>query len=610
LTSCEIKRKAKEGMIRKDFKKSNLKNNVWKAISCAIAVAFAFQLTGCVDTTLDRGDSSTDSSSNDAASSSTSGASSEDSANADASTENLSSDDAINTSTSNSVISINTEDYQLTYCTDDGYAVSYAKTKKLSVTDTKHEALANAISQISDYLVSTVESDIEELGEMAEDEYEALGSNNMYANDVYNQYFIEMVPYIIRCDEDVTSILVSVTQNQGGVHQETSYETFNFDTDSGKRIDMDAVTSDKDSLAGKIANYLWENYDSNIFLEATNEEELKSDVLNIMNTEDEDGSLDTKEGGINFTIGYDDVTFYFSNYEIAAYAGGCQYVSLLFDDNSDVLDGSFKSNVSGYVIPIMFGNTYNYTLADGTKGQYTAIQEYLDEEDMYDFGVNFSADDESQNDALYTLEASYVRSINDEDLYFAKNDDKSYILLGTQVENDYGTIHIFDISSIDNTTEDNVKSIGRYFGSVPMNPKDMLLEGIGDAISTVKYFSSFAISDDGDFKANGEYDYIDDISSDNILTLKQDIEAEIVSDDTGITADGDNTNEKISLSSGDEFTLYRIPISDTSEHDFVDMKTSDGKIVRFYMEYDLDNYKTYVNGILTDDLFDNIFLAG
>ncbi|MCR5526047.1 MAG: DUF3298 and DUF4163 domain-containing protein [Lachnospiraceae bacterium] len=448
-----------------------------------------------------------------------------------------------------------------------GNAVLSGKYTQFSLKTEGYDKLAEALESYSKDRGAEVEKNL------ASYEDNMAGEDDSQ-EDYKSNIFYESTSSAVRADSKVVSILENVYSYAGGAHPSTWYTTYTYDSKTGEELKLGDIVNDKSVLPEILDKELKKAYPEETFMEPEN---LKEDIETIMGYEGEVSEY-AEEGaepqrGLTFTLGNNGLTFYFSNYEIAPYAAGCQQVTLTFDEYPDLVKDEYKEHSENYI----------------TKFNDSIILENNEElkvdvstSDDYDNEYTISVGDKSIKCQIYGFS---------NDNYLVHNGGKDYLYIQACEDNDYRHINIF---SLDGNPE-MLLATDLYFAFdyYPSDPANMRLCTHYDILSTYEGSRKYHVNDAGIPMADSDYDLID---SDVVLTLKKNLKAEVRN------SAEDEKGEEETVSAGTKLSFY------ATNGTYVDLVTDDGRYVRVYPS--TEGYPRIVDGQNEEDVFDGLMYAG
>jgi hypothetical protein len=281
-------------------------------------------------------------------------------------------------------------------------------------------------------------------------------------------------------------------------------------------------------------------------------------------------------------LDYDGVTFYFGNYEIAAYVAGLQQVTLSYKEYPELMAGSYFTNApKDYVLALNdVGMLSDVDLTgDGTTDYISVSRNYngvTDYSESYDVTVNGN----SFTQEIYCY---------DLDTYLVKSEGDYYLYAHRTMENDYQTVNVFKI------TDTSVESVGEFEGGVEMftNSKEFEVSRRFDLLSTYQAVAKCYVGEDGlPVEYNNTYKVLRDMVLISITDMTVDL----------IDEEGNLLGSTYTFPAG---TTYRFIATDGSS--FVDVEMNDGQRGRLYVT---SGWPIMVNGIDAEELFEMLYFAG
>ena len=209
-----------------------------------------------------------------------------------------------------------------------------------------------------------------------------------YAREAYEQdalfssFYEETKTEVVRADDKIFSALDKGADWAGGVHPNSGYITLNIDTETGEELDInDVARMGNSDLCDNILKNLKAVYAEDGFEFADEDMEYMRSVI--------DDELE--KGDIKFTLDNEKLKFYFSPYELQAYAVGpiqaelslSEYKELvkdkyLSDKNEDIFDISYKE---APVRKIKEDELSKYGSSQGEDDEEYGKQYYIDNPD-------------------------------------------------------------------------------------------------------------------------------------------------------------------------------------------------------------------------------------
>lgn len=267
----------------------------------------------------------------------------------------------------------------------------------------------------ADGMCDDIKKVIEEYNESAAKEVyetaaEYAGWHEEYPEEDVPQYAMDKTVSITRSDDHALSFVEMNYSYAGGIHPNTYYAAFNYDAETGKKLELSDVVSDTDAFLNEVIQQVIAKYPDEIF---QGEEELKEELI---------------ADKITWSLGYDGITVIFSPYEIASYAAGMLYVTIPYEEDSVYADVP-----SEYVIPM---DMIAEPVIDGKTLSVTPDYAY----DLDDTGVVCSIK-VSYGGENAACNASYM-SITP---YYVKTADSQYVYIPCRLQDDTYLAEVFEI---------------------------------------------------------------------------------------------------------------------------------------------------------------------
>ncbi len=166
-----------------------------------------------------------------------------------------------------------------------------------------------------------------------------------------------------RADSVVLSLLEMTEDYMGGVHGMYGYFGVNFDTATGKRLNISDVCNNAEVLIKAIMTRLHEDSPQSPFEGA--EEHITQQVI---------------EDKLNFTIDPHGISVYFNPYEIGCYAEGLFMATLLFDEYPDLFKDKYRQLPESYCQTL---TRYDSNIVSFKNGMRNYIQLHIDDDGYY-----------------------------------------------------------------------------------------------------------------------------------------------------------------------------------------------------------------------------------
>ncbi|MBQ4110742.1 MAG: DUF3298 domain-containing protein [Clostridia bacterium] len=383
--------------------------------------------------------------------------------------------------------------------------------------------------------------------------------------------------YLQRADESVVSLLESVYSYSGGVHPNYYVNGINYNTKTGKKTALSEVIKDTKKLPSVLSKKITEKY---------------ADVT-FFNLEDTFSKY--REEDFTWTIDYQGITFWFSPYEIAAYAVGTLSARLWFDEFPDMFNEEYKNTPENYVVTLPTGHEIDFDLLepDGKKDKIYIEKTADDYGSYYMLSVTV-------NGKTYTDEMSYAY---DYDVYLAHIGGKNYIYSDAVSDNDYHIFATWDINGETPEITDELQGTevdcefieegfeeGTVYRQCFNNPESIKLETRFNILGTRGATAYYRLNETDGKPEMTDKAYTFNEGHDVVTSVP--LKAEILP-----------KMEETELPSGTSLTPHQ-----TDGKTFVDLTREDGEVVRLLIE--VSDWPRKVNGMPEDECFEELFYAG
>lgn len=318
---------------------------------------------------------------------------------------------------------------------DGSVQINYSlKTGGLVLSDEEAAAypeLNQALTLEYDTLKKSTQEDLNNLKESAEEMVEYMqGDDNM-------QLIAEYAPYVLRADENVVSYEQFYDDYYGGAHGYHSYAGFNFDTKTGKKLDLYDVITGEESVKAGIIQELKNKYAS-------------EDGLVENNTPEEDADaffeyVDSKDqsGAVAWSLGAGRLNIYYNPYNIGSWALGIVSVSLPFEKYPDAVKEEYKMGTSDYAVKI--GIYADYSADIYNDGSFSDVSVYPDGTDDYaNSALRIQIQDENGQVTSRVFDDMYYFTM---EAYYVKTGNRHFLHVFTHSENDWTADNVYEITN-------------------------------------------------------------------------------------------------------------------------------------------------------------------
>ncbi|MCR5295136.1 MAG: RsiV family protein [Lachnospiraceae bacterium] len=438
--------------------------------------------------------------------------------------------------------------------------------------EAKYPALAEALGACSAEAEAHGIEAYDELSASAREMAAETGGSPTFSDS--NRY------YVRRADSAVLSLLSYTTGYSGGAHGFETYLGLNFNPASGERIRLTDLVSDEAGFISYVSEEIDRRYPDN---------QLSDPAEYMAGLADEN---------IPFTIENNGVTLYFNAYTLGSYAEGAQIVFVPFAGNEKLFNPAYAGK-AGWIIETVLG-TPAYADFDGDGVPESFLVYGNMDENGYGTGYSFFIDGEKYDVVSDELTTSGFSSF--EPMLVHLSDGRDYVYLCEALDNDY---QLLDCYQLDSGVPENV---GFYPGGfrhpsdyeqgllrcVMSDPEAFDVEVHGDILSTYSAYAACRVGAEGLPEPDLPWFTL---NWPRTLTLKQDLSAEIVSDEGGEVL-GEET-----IPAGSELVLKR---SDNTS--YADLMLADGRYIRVYVDF--SEWPPMVKGVSAEDYFDGMMYAG
>lgn len=384
---------------------------------------------------------------------------------------------------------------------------------------------------------------------------------------------------VLRADSTVFSFLETCSTYTGGAHSNTVFYSHNYDTASGTELKLTDVIPDTSMLPDILGKKLDRDYSDATWL-----------VDNVSDTIRDELSGKDPDTAIAWTLGPDGITFWFEPYHLASYADGTQQVTLPYSAYADLFSEKYAAASENYVVPIDFEASYNLpgeSLLDSSIKYFQVSEDPDPDQNLINVTVTYGNSQKKLKVYGYKVDA-----------YLFCDNGFRYLCLNTVGDDDWQSAYFVPMSG--GSIGSMVSCSWGFYENVPTDPENFMMETRCYLLSTYGIDTRFRLGAGGKPKTLDTMAYLPTLPADaqiGPLTTKQEMKVHILD-----SADGDAVSQA-TLPKGTKLYFYR-----TDARDIVDMKTEDGRIVRFRVDSNI--YPILIDGVYTEDCFDGAFYAG
>ena len=413
---------------------------------------------------------------------------------------------------------------------------------------------------------------------------EEYASYKKEAEDMRNNYPEMKQSYVcnyefnpVRFDHTVVSMYWLKYYDLGGAHPSSVTEYHNFDTQTGKELELGDVVKDLPGFRIYVKGELSDQKEEKGLFE-----DYETTVDSLFAGTDGYGPLEwciTKTG----------VRIHFDQYVIASYAAGAVEVEVPFAGNEAMFQTDYIGKASeGWAEKISPWETVTY---EHEENDTSVSYHFDDAADGYDTRNITIEREQGGKKKEFTMELYGQPQYG----WIVMTDDgHPYLYTEIQSENDWRTMEVFDLKG------EEIRHVGTSNDS-PHDPDGFYLTRRVDALGTYDAYRKFHVGESGmPVAENDVYTKV------NVCDSKED-EAVLVSTRelpvTMMEADGSEKEEKLPVG-----TKYYVRATDLEN--FVDMELSDGRRCRLAVKKSDKGWGFEIDGVYEEDCFEFIPYAG
>jgi hypothetical protein len=452
--------------------------------------------------------------------------------------------------------------------------------RQLSLDDTRqgsdgaaYSALKASLATYNTEVKKRVTGDVKEYTDYAKDSLKERGE------DDFSAYQEESGVRICRADSAVLSFLESYSTYAGGAHPDTLFYSHSYDSATGAELKLGDVITDTSVLPKLLEEKLDQAYGSDTWLVDSVADTISEAIK---------GGADAMT--LTWTLGHDGITFWFEPDSLAPHAAGSQQVTLQYDAYRDLFSEKYCNAPENYVEQLDYENAIlvpGESLLDNSAKNLE-----VSEEADYDTGnVTVTV---TYGNAQKKLKLYGYQTVP----YLFSDNGKRYLCLDVEGDDDWESVYFVPLSGDAIGTMVSCDwGFGKY---VPVDPENFTMETRCYLLSTYAVNARFSLH------AGARPQALDTMAlvsanpgADRMspLTTKEELQVHVLD-----TEDGSSTTEA-TLPKGTKLYFYR-----TDARHTVDMKTEDGRIVRFSVDTDVS--PAMIDGRYTEDSFEGAVYAG
>ncbi|MBR4183118.1 MAG: DUF3298 domain-containing protein [Lachnospiraceae bacterium] len=436
------------------------------------------------------------------------------------------------------------------------------------------------------------------------------------------EYLVGTMPWytlqdteMVRSDDLIFSYWFETESWMGGAHPYGYKSGRNFDTATGKLLELKDIATDYDGLYELVLEKLENTENTDYFYD-----EWKDTVHSLFY--DEDYSLE-------WTISYDTIDFYFNSYSLMPYAGGPVNLPIKLAECTDLIDSTYSGGVSDRLFHYMTWDDYDNDDAcyrfeydsdgDGEKDMSLSVREdrhYNEEYEYFDYTDMTITLAKNGKESSYSTQlwSSYIGSWIIED-----GNGDYYLYMEELSDNDWHVLNIFDLNG-DSIKSLDMNSSGAFYNMTNQTADHIFVTtrvyimGTHSAVTECEIGrAGQLISKDGEYRLThisssvavdeevlkNSYSGLPGEEYNVSLTAKEDISDVIYYSDID---DRDN-GETSTIAKGTQLIPY---LTDGKKYMIFKVKDGDGY---YRVDYDSED-EHLIHGEQDTDLFDGIMYAG
>lgn len=418
---------------------------------------------------------------------------------------------------------------------------------------------------------------------------EEYASYKKEAEDMRNNYPEMKQPYVcnyefnpVRFDHTVVSMYWLKYYDLGGAHPSSVTEYHNFDTQTGKELELGDVVKDLPGFRIYVKGELSDQKEEKGLFE-----DYETTVDNLFAGTDGYVPLEwciTKTG----------VRIHFDQYVIASYAAGAVEVEVPFAGNEAMFQTDYIGKASeSWAEKISPWGTVTY---EHEENDTSVSYHFDDAADGYDTRNITIEREQGGKKKKFTMELYGQPQYG----WIVMTDDgHPYLYTEIQSENDWRTMEVFDLKG------EEIRHVGTSndspHGALLNDPDGFYLTRRVDALGTYDAYRKFHVGESGmPVAENDVYTKV------NVCDSKEDEAALVSTRELPVTmmeADGSEKEEKLPVG-----TKYYVRATDLEN--FVDMELSDGRRCRLAVKKSDKGWGFEIDGVYEEDCFEFIPHAG
>ena len=254
-------------------------------------------------------------------------------------------------------------------------------------------------------------------------------------------WYDEQSVSFVRCDDIIFSYWLSDGTWMGGAHPYTYTSGVNFDSATGKKLDLSDITTDYDKFYELVLKKLENTQDTDYFYD-----EWKDTVKSMFYEDDY---------ALEWTITYDDINLFFNSYSLMPYAGGPVDLEISFEECGELVNPKYMVKPSDRLMKRLpwsdnVGEYGGYACSvdtddDGKIDLSVSVvcDRHYDEEYEYYDCTNVTVSMEKDGEETW----HYLEMMDYDDAWIVEDEKGDYYLYIEELsDNDWHVLNIFDLN--------------------------------------------------------------------------------------------------------------------------------------------------------------------
>lgn len=451
------------------------------------------------------------------------------------------------------------------YGTDSSLMLWKGSSSMLSVRDSGFEALNEALANYSNQRALDLERERSRLKEAAQEHWNGDPHG-------FQAYCTQFDTKILRGDQRVLSFQEQVYSYTGGAHGNVAVSGYTYDSQSGKKLELEDVVSSLDGLC----SYLVQSLSSGEY-----REELFQGWEDVVRREVFGESANGRVYELSWALGPDGMKVYFSPYEIGPWALGTVTVTVPYEEKT-VGIGERWTPAEEENVWQLFPYQERKLDVDGDKTEEIIRLEPGTVSNMEQMYVLWADGQSVEFNGTYGVASAWIME---------NSDGRKYFYGDCRTDNDYHYLNIVDLEELKERGADTKVSQFSYgmYGDIPMDAQSFWLSSRGGLFSTFPIRKLYSIGENGLPRTDDTEFTVDRWR----VVAVQEISA----------CEGSGFQKKTRIAAGTE--LF---VTATDEKSRVTAETGDG--IQYQFEIKGENWPHTIDGKNIEELFDGLIFAG